>query len=80
MSTLYAYGSAIGIQAIRRVWAAVTHNPCASLRELEQSLPLSHSQIVNALDILYRSGYIEQSSPRAARARRVIVPFVEVTK
>ncbi len=63
----------------RRVWAAVTRMPHASVQELATAIgkPSSISHVSNALHRLHAMGYIEQR-PRCARARVVVVSFYEV--
>lgn len=62
---------------IRRVWRAVSARPDASVRELAQSCAVAPSTVRSALQALQHAGYIAQTA-HAARARRVLVPFVEV--
>lgn len=68
------------IPNVRRVWRAVTLNPHASVRELAKASDLSNDTTQRSLALLDTLGYIEQSSVGASRARRVVVPFVEVRR
>jgi predicted ArsR family transcriptional regulator len=55
----------------RRVWAAVTRRPQATVRELADELGLSHDHVNDALAML---GYVEHEAGDS-RARTVIVPL-----
>lgn len=69
------YGYYVGRQAIRRVWAAVTQQPCATVRELARVAQLDYRGVACAIRVLHDAGYID-APPKLARARRVLVPFV----
>jgi DNA-binding transcriptional MocR family regulator len=71
-TTLYAYGEPIGRAFVRRVWAAVTRTPNASLRELADSLGAQFGNVSRAIKVLRDAGYI---TIEGERARRVLIPF-----
>lgn len=56
------------------VWAAVTTNPHASIRELGAQVGLSYTTVRFHLETLYAAGYIAQDRKRS-RARCVLMPF-----
>lgn len=60
---------------IRRVWAAVTQEPCANHHRLAALVNRSPSTVHAALGTLRRLGYIEIDG---SRARRVIVGLHDV--
>lgn len=68
---------AVSPKLARRVWAAVSAEPCASTRELADMAGCAHSSVRLALRRLRDVGYIDFPDG-ASRARRVIVPFVVV--
>jgi DNA-binding MarR family transcriptional regulator len=68
---------AINREQVRRVWAAITLDPHASMLELGALLNMYNHDLTNALQILVDAGYVERD-PNRARARRIVVPFVEV--
>jgi predicted transcriptional regulator len=75
-TALPCYGQSYpSVGTLRRVWAAVTHTPCASVRELATRLDMAHGHVSRALRLLRDAGYIAFAD-RACRARTVIVPFV----
>lgn len=59
------------ITTARRVWAAITRRPQATVRELADELGLSHGHVNDTLAML---GYVEHEAG-ASRARTVVVPF-----
>ena len=62
----------------RRVWAVVTADPHASIRELMVTCALGSTSAVRLhLLKLERLGYISRDA-RLARSIRVLMPFVEV--
>lgn len=65
----------VSLITARRVWASVTHTPCASVRELARRLDMAYSQVSKALRLLRAAGYIAFAD-RTCRARTVLVPFV----
>jgi DNA-binding MarR family transcriptional regulator len=67
----------LSFRAVRRVWAAVSMTPQATLRELMPVTGLAQGTIGMALRHLQSLGYID-FDPRVARARTVLVPFIEV--
>jgi len=77
--SLISYGRPISARNVRRVWAAVTLKPQASCRELGRLLRMQHSNVARALKVLRDAGYVEQPT-RSARARRIVVPFMQVTE
>ena len=63
------------VRDIRRIWAAVSVTPQATIRELGRQLDVPHSRVAASLRLLKDAGYID--FPKGAeRARAVIVPFV----
>lgn len=75
------YGHLISVRFVRRVWAAISANPHATIRELAAQLDAAHSQVAKALTILDDAGYIRREKAghiHSPRACRVVVPFVEV--
>lgn len=62
---------------VRRVWAAVSETPNATVRELGATLDLSPVAVGAALQVLRMAGYID-FAPRSGRARTIIVPFVTI--
>ncbi len=64
---------------IRAVWAAVTRQPNASVRELAAELRIGYGRVAESLRALAAFGYIE-IAPGRTRARRIVVPFVEVRR
>lgn len=58
----------------RRVWAALTRRPQASIRELAASLELSYGHVNDALNVLRDAGYID-GPYGSSRARTVLVPL-----
>lgn len=67
------------LDRLRNVWMAVTRNPCASVRELAAQTDTSYSRAADCVRTLAKLGYIEQA-PGRCRARRIVVPFVEVRR
>jgi DNA-binding transcriptional ArsR family regulator len=61
--------------AMRRVWAAVTRTPCATVRQLGAQIGMPYGSVSVALRLLRDAGYVHFED-RAGRARTVIVPFV----
>lgn len=68
------YGMEVSDQYIRKVWAAVTRQPRASVRELAEELGSSFSAVSASIRFLTDAGYIEHERG-ACRARRIVVPF-----
>jgi galactokinase/mevalonate kinase-like predicted kinase len=68
------YGGYVASATIRRVWAAVTATPRASVRDLahRERLPVRAVQV--ALHVLRDAGYIDFAA-RSCRARTILVPF-----
>ena len=65
---------------IRAVWAAVSKQPCASVRELADMAGYSSYGLVGeALRYLRACGYIEFED-HTKRARRVVLPLREVKR
>lgn len=79
-TTIPVFGRLLNVHAIRNVWAAITHDPQATVRELADQLDMAFGDVQRAMMVLRDAGYVEQTVPRAARARRIVVPFVEVPK
>ena len=78
MAYIGNYERSVSLPVIRAVWRAVSARPHASSRELGDELRHSNSTIAAALWHLEQAGYIERPGGAAARALRVVVPFVEV--
>lgn len=55
-----------------RVWAMVTANPHASVRELAAERNIAYTTAAAALRELHAAGYVVNEG---ARARRVVVPL-----
>lgn len=68
------------INSIRRIWRAVSLAPDASIRELARAAEMSVDTAQRSITVLDHLGYIEQAGPRMCRARRILVPFVEVQR
>lgn len=60
----------------RKVWAAVTETPSASVRELGERTNMRYTAVAAAIRHLEWLGYLERAGPRSARARRILVPFM----
>jgi DNA-binding MarR family transcriptional regulator len=75
---IYA-GYSTSYRLLRAVWREVTARPNASLRELGATLNYGYSTVGAALRALDALGYIE-IAPGRTRARRVVVPYVEVRR
>lgn len=69
------YGTHVTFANARRVWAAVTRRPTATVRELADDAGLPFGTVGAALRMLRDAGYIE-FDPCTGRARRVLVPFI----
>lgn len=69
------YGMEVSDTLIRRVWAAVTRTPQASVRELAGELEMGFGTVATALRFLRDCGYIRHQH-RACRARTIVIPFV----
>jgi predicted transcriptional regulator len=72
------YGAAPSAQFVRKVWAAVTRTPRASVKELAVAVGAPESSFGNvsaALRMLRDAGYIAFNN-HAKLARRILVPFV----
>lgn len=78
-AVLRAYNARVAFDNTRRVWAALSADPCRTVRQLTHDLGLTHDTIISALRRLSDAGYIDYE-PRAVRARTVIVPFVVIGK
>jgi predicted transcriptional regulator len=61
---------------VRKVWAAVTRTPNASMRELACRLDLCPDTVCVAIQTLHVIGYITYE-PGTVGARRVLIPFVD---
>lgn len=70
----YHHGRPISHQAVRTVWAAVTADPQARVRDMSKYLHMSSATIVLALHTLRAAGYID-FAPRTTGARTVLMPF-----
>lgn len=79
MSSFAAYGQRVSLHTLRHVWAALTANPQAPIRELVAETHTCRASVAAAIEILRQAGYVE-FAPRTNRARRVVVPFVEVAR
>jgi hypothetical protein len=64
------------IRCTRREWAALTHQPDATERELAQQTKLPLSVVRAAVERLEKAGYVE-ADPVVARGRRVVVPLYD---
>lgn len=62
-------------QNTRRVWAALTANPDATIRQIRARTGLHADAVQLAIYQLESAGYITRD-PRTARGRRVVVPFI----
>jgi predicted ArsR family transcriptional regulator len=62
------------IHTTRRVWAAITADPQAHIRDLACQLDLNPHTIHRILHQLRDAGYIDFAD-RSERARTVIIPF-----
>jgi DNA-binding MarR family transcriptional regulator len=60
---------------LRRVWAYLTKRPHASIREIAAVLRIAYTTVARHIRTLVAAGYVEQGGNRA---RRVLVPLVEV--
>lgn len=78
-AVLTAYNERAAFDNTRRVWAALTTDPCRTVRELVDDLGLAHDTVIRAIRRLSDAGYIDYQ-PGATRARSVIVPFVIINK
>lgn len=78
MQTDRAYTYTRSVRTVQRVWAAVTHTPGASVREIAAASGLTYGHTSGILRLLRDAGYID-FAPASARARTIIVPFY-VTK
>jgi DNA-binding MarR family transcriptional regulator len=64
-------------KTVQRVWSAISRAPQASTRALANHLHIAPSSAHVALTILRDAGYIEYQRD-SQRARRIIIPFVEL--
>jgi len=67
------------IRQVRRVWAAVTRDPQATLEELGVGVGYTKSMVRLILRKLRAMGHIDYQD-RSKGARTILVPFVEVRK
>lgn len=74
-----AYGHHVTLRNARRVWAAVTAHPQATVRELGGELGMPFGTVAAALRLLRDAGYVEFDAA-SARARRVLIPFIVIGK
>jgi DNA-binding MarR family transcriptional regulator len=65
------------LRRARRVWAAITRDPSASIRELSRTTDLHVLEVQRAIDTLEAAGYITRV-PHKSRARVVVVPFYRI--
>ena len=68
-------GLAVSLPTLRRVWAAVTRDPRARLRQLATETDLAYTTVRCALIALAGAGYIETGGYGKTAARRIVVPF-----
>lgn len=73
-ATARRYHNHVTPAVARRVWAAVTRQPCATVVALAADANTTFSIAGAALRLLRDAGYVD-FSPKSVRARRVIVPF-----
>lgn len=66
--------SKVSLSTTRRVWAAVSAEPNASVRELAAAAGCGVAQAHHALHELQHAGYVTLGY--GSRARRVNVPFI----
>jgi DNA-binding MarR family transcriptional regulator len=64
------------VAQVRSVWAALTRNPQASMRELQAATGLGSVAVQQAVQELVRQGYVRWPR-RTARAAVVVVPLIE---
>lgn len=65
----------VSLRMLRRVWAAVSSDPRASVRELSQAAGCSQSVAACALRALVAAGYVTHAGPGTGRSRHVVVPL-----
>ena len=73
-ATARRYHNHVTPAVARRVWAAVTRDPNATVVRLAADAGTTFSIAGAALRLLRDAGYID-FSPRSIRARRIIMPF-----
>jgi len=62
-------------ETTRRVWADLTSNPGASIREICDHTGIHREGVQMAIYQLETAGYIDRD-PGVARGRRVVVPMI----
>lgn len=65
-------GARYNRERTRRVWAAVTRRPCATLRELGAEVGMAPSVVLRHLRALRGLGYVEFEDGRQ-QGRRIVV-------
>lgn len=65
----------ISLRMVRRVWAAVSAHPQASIRTTATRLGIACTTVRAAVHVLQAAGYIT-SIPGHGGTRRVLVPFI----
>ena len=74
-ATAQQYKNHVTVAVARRVWAAVTATPQATLREIAARADTSYSVAGAALRLLRDAGYVDFDHG-TDHGRRVIIPFV----
>lgn len=74
-----ANGYLVSFRAARAVWAAVSKDPQAGVRELTNELGLAIGTVNGALHLLRDLGYV-QFDTGSQGARTIVVPFANMAQ